>query len=110
MQVTLDEFLAKHMELKLEDMFRKAYEQGVEDARKKYDLPQLMTRKQFMEFANIGEAKCAELFNRHDFPLTREFGHPRVPTPLLFDWIAENTDWVRFNAPAMRSHRKRVTG
>ncbi|GKV70233.1 hypothetical protein NCCP2716_27310 [Sporosarcina sp. NCCP-2716] len=110
MQVTLDEFLAGHMQLKLEAMFQQAYEQGVQDARTQYELPQLMTRKQFMEFANISEPKCAELFRRADFPLTREFGHPRVPTRLLFEWIAENTEWVRFNAPAMRQRQKKISG
>jgi|SRR5690625_4431157 len=59
------------------------------------ELPPLLTRKQFMELTGIGESKCAELFNREDFPVTREFGHPRVPTKLLFDWIYENTDWVQ---------------
>ncbi len=110
MQDTLDEFLFKRMESKLQDMCQKAYEQGVEDGRKKHSVPELMTRKQFMEFANIGEAKCAELFRRRDFPVIREFGHPRVPTNLLFAWIAENTDWIRFNAPSVRKKLKRVSG
>lgn len=99
MQVTLDEFIAQHLESKLSDMFQKAYEQGIEDARKKYELPQLMTRRQFMEFANISEAKCAQLFNRQDFPVNRDFGHPRVPTHLLFEWIDMNTEWIGKHAP-----------
>lgn len=109
MQVTLDEFLAKHIESKMQEMIQQAYERGVEDARTKYDLPQLMTRKQFMEFANIGESKCAELFNRQDFPVNREFGYPRVPTRLLFQWIEMNTDWVNANVPVLRS-LERITG
>lgn len=110
MQVTLDELKAKLLEEELKAMFRQAYEQGVNDARMKYELPQLLTRKQFMEFANISEAKCAQLFNRQDFPVNREFGHPRVPTKLLFEWIDRNTDWVGANAPMMRYPSKRITG
>lgn len=102
MQITLDELKAKLLEEELKVMFREAYEQGVSDAQTKYDLPQLMTRKQFMAFANIGEAKCAELFHRQDFPVNREFGHPRVPRHLLFKWIDQNTNWVQIHAPGLR--------
>lgn len=97
MQLTLDELKAKLLEESLKEMFQQAYEQGVNDARMKYDLPPLLTRKQFMELVGIGETKCAELFNRSDFPVIREFGHPRVPTKQLFDWIKANTDWMETN-------------
>lgn len=66
---------------------------------KQTKMPALLTRKEFMEFVGVGESKCAELFKRHDFPVTYEFGHPRVPTSLLIEWIHANTEWVRANAP-----------
>lgn len=50
-------------------------------------LPPLLTRKQFMEVADISDAKCNQLFHRSDFPVTRELGHPRVPTKLFFEWL-----------------------
>lgn len=75
----------------------------LEEIKAQNDLPALLTRKQFMELAEIGETKCAELFNRQDFPVNREFGHPRVPTALLFEWINRNTDWVQTNAPRLKS-------
>lgn len=102
MQITLDALKAKLLEEELKDMFRQAYDQGVNDARMKYELPLLLTRRQFMEFANISGAKCAELFNRQDFPVNREFGHPRVPTKLLFEWIEGHTEWVEINAPKLK--------
>lgn len=71
-------------------------------------LPPLLTRKQFMELIGIGESKCAELFNRQDFPVIREFGHPRIPTELLFEWIHENTDWIKSNAPKMKYPYKAI--
>lgn len=86
-------------EQKLSLAIEKAYQQGVADAQAKYSLPTLLTRKEFMSLVGIGETKCAELFNRRDFPVNREFGHPRVPKDLLFEWINANTDWVRANAP-----------
>lgn len=86
-------------EQKLSLAIEKAYLRGVADGQTKYALKPLLTRKQFMELVDIGETKCAELFNRRDFPVNREFGHPRVPTTLLFEWINANTNWVRANAP-----------
>ncbi|MEF2293105.1 DNA-binding protein [Virgibacillus dokdonensis] len=55
-------------------------------------LPPLLTRKQFMELVDIGSTKCNELFNREGFPVTREFGHPRVITKLFFDWVNESAN------------------
>jgi hypothetical protein len=55
-------------------------------------LPPLMTRKQFMELVDIGPTKCNELFNRADFPVTRELGHPRVPTKEFLEWVSQNTN------------------
>ncbi|CDQ41473.1 hypothetical protein [Virgibacillus salexigens] len=55
-------------------------------------LPPLLTRKQFMEIVDIGPTKCNELFNREDFPVNRELGHPRVVTKLFFDWVNETTN------------------
>src|SRR5690625_2761417 len=55
---------------------------------KQEDFPPLLTRKQFMELAGIGETKCNELFHRRDFPVNRELGHPRVPTKQFFEWVA----------------------
>lgn len=54
-------------------------------------LPPLMTRTQFMELADIGPTKCNELFNREDFPVTRELGHPKVYTKKFFEWLDHNT-------------------
>lgn len=73
----------------------------IDEIRVQYEIPPLLTRKQFMELVGIGETKCAELFNREDFPVCREFGHPRVRTEKLFEWIDANTDWVKANAPDM---------
>ncbi|MBW8350737.1 DNA-binding protein [Bacillus sp. IITD106] len=80
-------------------MINTAVQQATAHIRHQNELPPLLTRKQFMEVAGIGESKCAELFNRRDFPVMREFGHPRVPTELLFEWINRNTDWVKEFAP-----------
>lgn len=71
----------------------------VKEIKTKQELPPLLTRTEFMDLVGISATKCAELFNRRDFPVNREFGHPRVPTDLLFEWINKNTDWIDENAP-----------
>lgn len=65
-------------------------------------LPPLLTRKQFMDLVEISSTKCNELFNRADFPVTRELGHPRVVTAKFFEWLEEdlkNRKLVILNRP-----------
>ncbi|MDY0395381.1 hypothetical protein ACFSMW_13310 [Virgibacillus halophilus] len=60
-------------------------------------LPPLLSRKQFMELADIGPTKCNELFNRADFPVNRELGYPKVPTKLFFEWLDDTTNRMEVN-------------
>lgn len=60
-------------------------------------LPPLLTRKQFMELCDISASKCNELFNRADFPVTRELGHPRVITKEFFEWLSNSTNKGEIN-------------
>lgn len=95
MHISLEQLEAQLLEEHLKLLFEKAYEQGVKDAQQKYALPPLLTRRQFMELVGISGTKCAELFNRADFPVNREFGHPRVPTEQLFEWIKANDGRIK---------------
>jgi len=76
--------------------------EAVETALKRYTIqssyPPVLNKQQFMEFLDIGSTKAAELFNRKDFPVCRELGHPRVKTDLLLQWIEQHTEWVATNA------------
>lgn len=66
---------------------------------KQKQLPPLLTRKQFMELADISSTKCNELFNRQGFPVTRELGNPRVITSQFFDWLASTSNANEVNMP-----------
>ena len=77
----------------LEKTIQEAVDKAIERHALKEQLPPLLTRKQFMELVDIGPTKCNELFHREDFPVIREFGHPRVPTKELLEWISHNTEW-----------------
>jgi hypothetical protein len=69
-------------------------------------LPLLMTKKQLMELLDIGATKATELLNRTDFPVIREFGHPRVPTRLFLEWVESHTDWINENAGSEWNRRR----
>lgn len=62
----------------------------LKEIKKERTLPSLMTRTQFMEFTGISGTKCNELFNREDFPVTRELGHPRVKTDTFLKWLDDS--------------------
>ncbi|SEP57715.1 hypothetical protein SAMN05216232_0220 [Virgibacillus subterraneus] len=68
----------------------------LEELREK-QLPPLLTRKQFMEIVDISTTKCNELFNRSDFPVNRELGHPKVPTKQFFEWLDKTTNRAEVN-------------
>ena len=63
----------------------------IDELKAERSLPPLLTRKQFMELVDIKDTKCAELFNRPDFPVNRELGNPRVPTQLFLEWVNRNS-------------------
>lgn len=83
-------------DLQLKALIQKAYEQGVEDARTKFFVPEIMTRTEAMEFLKCGPTKMAELMARPDFPVNREFG-VKIPTRMLLKWVEKNTNWVEQN-------------
>ncbi|MEK3963521.1 MULTISPECIES: hypothetical protein [Paenibacillus] len=81
----------------LEKIINKAISTALE-GQSSNNLPPLLTRQQFMELLEIGATKAAELFNRPGFPVTREFGNPRVITRLLLLWAEENSEWMSQHA------------
>ncbi|WP_342422932.1 DNA-binding protein [Paenibacillus sp. FSL E2-0178] len=75
------------------------------------ELPPFLRREEFMNLLGIGEAKTAELFNRPDFPVIRDFGHPRVVTHLLMQWAEKQVGWINENASEKyKARRNHATG
>ncbi|GAB6990886.1 hypothetical protein [Paenibacillus pini] len=94
--------------LKLQEAINAAVDQALERHSVKSNLPPLLTKTQLQDLLGIKATKAAELLSREDFPVTREFGHPRVPTHLLMIWIDEHTDWVRENAKDLLKGKRGV--
>ncbi|WP_342576407.1 DNA-binding protein [Paenibacillus sp. FSL M8-0142] len=82
----------------LQDAINEAVDQAIERHALKSSLPPILTKQQLMDLLDVGATKASELLNRNDFPVIREFGHPRVPTHSLMTWIDEHTEWIRDNA------------
>jgi hypothetical protein len=81
----------------LKKVVSEAVSAALEQTKPTSSLPPVLTRTQLMELLDIKSTKAAELFNRQDFPVTRELGHPRVLTHLLIQWLEDHTDWVGKN-------------
>lgn len=81
----------------LQDAINDAVDQAIERHALKSSLPPILTKQQLMDLLDVGATKAGELLNREDFPVIREFGHPRVPTHSLMIWIDEHTEWIRDN-------------
>lgn len=82
--------------LKMQELIKQAYEQGIEDARTKYSYPELLTRSEAMQLLKVGETKMSELMARQDFPVFREAG-VKIPYKLLMKWIEKNTQSIDIN-------------
>lgn len=81
----------------LEKIINKAVASAIE-SHELSKLPPILNKQQFMDFMDIGATKASELLNRPGFPVTREFGNPRVVTRLLLLWAEENSEWMSENA------------
>lgn len=87
------EFDYDQLQLMINEAINNAFQNQVSS-----NLPPLLTKTQLMDLLDIKNTKASELLNRKDFPVIREFGHPRVPTHSLLIWIDEHTEWIKDNA------------
>lgn len=95
MDITIEELKAKLLEEHLKDMFLKAYEQGLEDAREKENLPLLLNKK---DLANIFQVKLPTVENiirMEGFPKSKAVT-ARYPRDRVFDWIDKNCEHVEY--------------
>lgn len=94
-KIDLDDEVIDAVATKIAD---RAYEKLMERIEAHQKWPPLLSRKDLMEFLGIRANKASELLNRPDFPVIRDFGHPKVPTHLLLKWIDEHTQWIQENS------------
>lgn len=99
-KLDLDDEVIDAVAIKIAD---RAYEKLTKRLDAHEQWPPLLSRKDLMAFLGIKENKASELLNRSDFPVIRDFGHPKVPTHLLMKWIDDHTNWMEDNAPFFKA-------
>jgi hypothetical protein len=82
----------------VKDPVKQAYELEVEEGRKKYSYPPLLTRK---ELAEIFQVQLSTVSNLTDIPGFPKFEHirARYPRDQVFRWIEENSTYLDQVAP-----------
>lgn len=70
----------------------RAFEKLEDKVKKREEWPPMLSKKELANFLGVSSSKVSQLVNRHDFPVTREFGRPLVPTHLLIKWIDSHTE------------------
>ncbi|MFF2016266.1 hypothetical protein [Paenibacillus sp. NPDC058177] len=94
----------------LEAMIQKVVERTIEThgVRVPADLPAILDRSDLKKLLKVGDNKITELLKRPDFPVTREFGDPRIMTSLFFRWTEEHSGWMNKNVGEKWNARRQV--
>jgi hypothetical protein len=94
--ITFDELEANLFKARMEELFRKAYEKGVEDGMKKYSYPPVLTNKHLAEILQIAPPTVIKVTANPSFPRLQTI-KARYPRDAVFNWINENTSWIKQN-------------
>lgn len=88
--ITFDELEAQLFAVRMEELFRKAYEKGVEDGRTKFSYPPILTNAHLAEILQVKPATVAKVTADPSFPKLKEI-RARYPRDEVFEWIKRNT-------------------
>jgi hypothetical protein len=93
---TIEELEMEIFILEAKEAIQRAYEQGVEDGKKRFSLPIYLTRAQLKELLHIGETKATELMRQPGFPVSRKAG-VLIRSEHLLQWMDNHAQWVKEN-------------
>lgn len=81
------------LQLQLEKMVQRAYEQGVAEAQRKLQYPYVLKKEHLAEIFQVKPATVDKLVGYQNFPhLGTTKG--RYPRDRVFDWIDANTEYL----------------
>ncbi|RST57400.1 DNA-binding protein [Siminovitchia terrae] len=86
----LDHLKSELMKEELKALFKEAYELGIQDSKKQYKYPLLLTKKDLAEIFQVKEATVNKIVGRRGFPKAR-FVSARYPRDEVFKWMEENS-------------------
>ncbi|MGE6260909.1 hypothetical protein ACQKCU_24035 [Heyndrickxia sporothermodurans] len=92
-QITLEELEAKLLEENLKVMFQKAYEQGVADGQKRFNLPYTLTRNHLKEIFQVELPTVDKITAHPTFPKF-QLVRARYPRDQVLEWINKNSDFI----------------
>ena len=95
MDLTIEELKAKLLEEHLKDMFQKAYEQGLSDAKKKETYPHLLDKKDLAEIFQVKPPTVENIIRKEGFPKSKAVT-ARYPRDKVFAWIDEQSECVEY--------------
>lgn len=90
--ITFDELEANLFKARMEELFRRAYEKGVEDGMKRYSYPPVLTNKHLAEILQIAMPTVIKVTSNPTFPRLANI-KARYPRDAVFDWIKNNTEY-----------------
>ena len=88
--ITFEELEADFFKSRMEQLFKEAYKQGVQDGIKQFSYPLVLTNKDLAEIFQIADSTVTKLTADPSFPrLTKIKG--RYPRDKVFKWINVNS-------------------
>ncbi len=107
MNLTIEELKEALLNAELVELFQKAYNQGVEDARKlvKYEhqFPPRMTKKDLARFFQVALPTVEKIIRMDGFPRCREVT-ARYPRDKVIAWAEQNTEYMNERLGIYVSH------
>ncbi|ANB57463.1 hypothetical protein GFC29_3093 [Anoxybacillus sp. B7M1] len=92
--ITFDELEANLLKARMEELFRQAYEKGVEDGMKRFSYPPVLTNKHIAEILQIAMPTVIKVTSNPTFPRLINI-KARYPRDAVFQWIENNTEYLR---------------
>jgi hypothetical protein len=92
--ITFDELEANLFKHRLEELFRQAYEKGVEDGMKKYSYPPVLTNKHLAEILQVAPPTVIKITANPTFPRLQTI-KARYPRDAVFAWIEANSNQLK---------------
>lgn len=90
----IEEGVIKH----IRELCNKAYEQGVEDGMKKYNLPYTLKKEHLAEIFQVEKPTLPKIINHPTFPRL-DIVRARYPRDKVLEWINDNSNIVKSNIP-----------
>ncbi|MMZ57457.1 hypothetical protein D1872_193910 [compost metagenome] len=80
----------------VQELVKKAYELGVEEGRKKYNFPTLLTKNNLKEILQVELSAVNKIVDIPTFPKFKQI-RARYPRDHVFSWINENSSTLKDN-------------